>query len=101
METLNTVNGIATVRHTLSGVIQFRCVECDRWVASQDQRIKHSKSCESQAQPVAEIATAKAERFPVAAVKNGAVSAVLTEDEIVKAVREKKMTVSDAMNRDF
>lgn len=91
----------------------FRCVECNRFVSASEQAvgrlIKHARHCDSNAQAVA-----PAEAVAVAvdalaakvssgrgAIRQGAISAVLTDDEIVLARRRGLISNDDAMNRDF
>jgi len=81
---------------TSPGVARHQCQECGAWERSDRGPITHSKRCDSRAQFVAP----KAAPLFVAA-KQGAITAVASEDEILKAVRTKRISPSDALNRDF
>jgi hypothetical protein len=85
-----------------------RCAECERFTNRPGiVAIKHANYCDSKAQPAAApvAATGPSLKIKVTAgreaIRNGGVSAVLSDDEIVEAVRSKFMSVDDAMNRDF
>jgi hypothetical protein len=89
---------------------QVVCDECGAtglW-SSNNGRIRHSKRCDSQPQLLSrcEAPVASGELLPLTAsqrlaIRDGAISAVLSDDEIVARVRRGEVSVSDAMNRDF
>jgi hypothetical protein len=94
-------------------VTQLRCKECDRWVNNNLQFIRHSKSCESKAQPTPPASIVKdttahmqgkqplSDKAVRWMAKNGAASAVGDEKRIRDMVSRGMLSESDAMNRDF
>jgi hypothetical protein len=92
---------------------RIRCTDCGRWihVDGAQSRITHSSRCDANAQPeiaearpAAVVAVCSSRRVSqaefVRAAKNGTISLVATEEEIIKAVKSGLITMSDAMNRD-
>ena len=82
------------------------CSCCRRWEIQGETRakhqLKHATHCEVFDAPVATVASKPASPAAITvASKQGAVSAVATDDEIVNLVRRGRVTESDAMNRDF
>ena len=97
---------------TSPGVARYQCAECGKWERSDKGNIVHSKSCESKLQgnsapsnqTVEQAATFAAGRnFTPAekrAIRAGSIAQVLSDREIVEAVKFGKVSLSDAMNRD-
>ena len=94
------------------GIARFKCEDCGKWERADKGNIVHSRSCESKLQgnqsdsaaaPAAAGFSAGRNLTPAEyrAVKNGAISQVMDDDEIVEAVKFGHVSVSDAMNRDF
>lgn len=89
----------------------YRCEECGSTVTPSEHAagklIRHTRRCDSQAQPYSPAAATAsvADRLDQpavrAAIRQGAISAVLTDDEIVDGYRAGRISASDAMNRDF
>lgn len=89
---------------------KVRCCSCKRW-ERQDKggRIRHASYCETPdlqwtapvAAPAAETALAEKVSRNRRAIREGAISAVLSDDEIVEAVKLGLVSNSDALNRDF
>ena len=92
------------------GETYYACNDCNGWCKKGSQ-IRHSRRCEFKgAQPVEEPPAAVAaesldEKLGRAdvrqAIKQGAISAVLSDDEIAEAARLGRISDSDAQNRDF
>ncbi len=84
-----------------------RCAECSRFVSPSEyeagKAIRHANYCDSKAQPARAAVPGRTTdpRLVSRAAHQGAISAVLSDDEIVKAVRCGDISVNDAMNRDF
>jgi hypothetical protein len=79
---------------------KFRCLECiqtGRGKTVEAARIKHVAGC-SRALAARRVDVTDAQRTAAAA---GAVASVLGEDEIARAVSAGKLSMDDAMNRDF
>ena len=100
--TPNTTKGIE-IKDDGNDCKRICCVECGRWVRRDIERIRHASYCESKAQPTPLPAPAAAGRdsYVRAVARQGAVSAVCSEEEILDRVRTGRLSMSDAMNRDF
>jgi len=81
------------------------CSCCGRWEVKGEERpkhqLRHATYCDVFDAPVPVAAPAVSDAKIAAAAKQGAISAVASDDEIVNLVRRGRVTESDAMNRDF
>jgi len=86
-----------------------RCCECQRFVSASEQErgraIKHANHCDSKAQPATVTAPVVATPSRDAVLREhgrqGTISAVASDDEIVDAYRRGAISASAAMNRDY
>ena len=86
------------------------CTDCNAWT-HEGTVIRHTSRCSTprlrqRTETAAETAEATSAAAPSletvrAAARRGEISAVLDDDQIVKAVRRGWISESDAMNRDF
>jgi hypothetical protein len=89
-----------TTRETECGT-QFVCADCGRWCRD-GGKIVHSSRCDTKgAQPFAAESKPVVSRTAHRAIREGAISAIMSDDEIVDAVASKHVSMADAMNRDY
>jgi len=94
----------------LGNCLKYACSDCGRYInqhgLANAERIRHARSCGSSAQPYEQVAVTATvgpglSRFERQIARQGAISAIRTDDEIVNLVRSGQLSVDDAMNRDF
>jgi len=87
----------------LGGREVSKCDCCCRWEEKGEQRpkwkLKHATYCDIFETPAAVAPKAVSDAAIAAAAKQGAISAVASDDEIVNLVRRGRVTESDAMTR--
>lgn len=103
---------------TVNGTI-YRCESCGSTLVPSEfatgKQIRHARSCATKAQPYAAAPVrfapaasprslselSQVSREAREAIRNGAIGAVMTDEEIVDAYRAGLISGDDAMNRDF
>lgn len=96
---------------------KIRCRDCGRWTTLDEGRIRHDHRCDTPeaqpafptADPVTPSPTATSAYDDLLrkvnrgrqAIREGAISAVLTDDEILRAVQLGLISEDDALDRDF
>ena len=110
--TIETSNGTETFRHaprvevyTHNGAAYVRCAlcECGDYARRHDAKKSHKSWCDLRNvatfsnKPAPTVSASTIQR----AAREGAISSVATDDEIVDMVRTGHLSMSDAMNRDY
>lgn len=101
--TMSTIETTYPYETTSPGVARHQCTECGGWERSDKGTIRHSKRCESRAQVVTVAApsvksTNELRDFGSKVRRTGMTGG--RDEDVLAAVRQGHLSVSDAMNTD-